>query len=89
MVGDMPVLIFAPSFSYYELYLSLSQLLKHFQVEPSDHEFLRIDGVGIPHMSKHSTVFNPVQLPKRKEWVAAVPTENLNVKFTHIMSKME
>lgn len=40
-------------------------------------------------MSKHSTVFNPVQLPKRKEWVAAVPTENLNVKFTHIMSKME
>lgn len=89
MVGDMPVLTFAPSFSYYELYLSLSQLLKHFQVEASDHEFVGIDGVGISHISKHSTVFNAVQLPKRKEWVAAVPTEKLSVKFTHIMSKME
>lgn len=82
------LIISVSSFSYYELYLSLSQLLKHFQVESSDLEISQTDGVGLQR-SKHCTAFAPVQLPKRKEWVAAVPTEKLNVRLTHIMSKME
>lgn len=72
------------SFSYYELYLSLSQLLKHFRVEPGDRETSGTDGTDI-HMSRHRSVFVPVQLPKRKEWVAAVPTDSLNVRITRIL----
>ncbi|KAF4818925.1 Cytochrome P450 monooxygenase yanH [Colletotrichum siamense] len=57
-------------FSYYELYLSLAKIIQSFEL------------VALDESSSHSYGHGwiPVELPKRREWVAAVPTDPLLVK---------
>ncbi|KAF5857405.1 hypothetical protein ETB97_005789 [Aspergillus alliaceus] len=52
-------------FAYLELYLSLSQVLKRYRVR-------RGDGLGV-------SLDIEATLPRRREWVAAVPTGPLNI----------
>ncbi|KKY15894.1 putative benzoate 4-monooxygenase cytochrome p450 [Phaeomoniella chlamydospora] len=76
-----PNICMGAHFSYYELYLSVSQVLKHFRIT------LPSGSHPSPSVSLYSTdiaQFIPVDLPKRKEWVAAVPTENLDVVLEEI-----
>ncbi|KAH7129294.1 benzoate 4-monooxygenase cytochrome p450, partial [Dactylonectria macrodidyma] len=61
-------------FSYYELYLSVSQLVKHFRFRsPSSN--------GTPVRCNPLTQWQLVSMPARKEWVAAVLDSRLLVKF--------
>ncbi|KAF5672011.1 cytochrome P450 monooxygenase [Fusarium heterosporum] len=58
-------------FAYLELYISLSQIVCNFRLEPLN--------------SKQTTKqqnWSPASLPRRKEWVAAVPVDSLSV-ITH------
>jgi hypothetical protein len=57
------------SFAYLELYLSLSQILKRFQL-------------SLPYMSTVSKQMREASLPEILEWVAAVPSVDLNVVFS-------
>lgn len=63
------------SFSYYEIYLSLARILEKYKLV---HEA----GTAIctPLAGLSSPDWQPVQLPKRKEWVAAVLVEPLLVE---------
>ncbi|KAH7031818.1 benzoate 4-monooxygenase cytochrome p450 [Macrophomina phaseolina] len=63
-------------FSYYELFLSVSQLVRNFRIHlhPSSRP-----NCLLTSMSASSSRFQPVQLPPRREWVAAVPTQKLLV----------
>lgn len=56
------------SFAYLELYLSVSQIIQHFQIT-SHYATTCVSGSG----------FEPIRLPSRKEWVAAVPSEKLEI----------
>lgn len=56
------------SFAYLELYLSVSQILKKYHVQPADPSMLNLDCEAI--------------LPSRREWVSAVPTRPLHVYFS-------
>ncbi|KAF7947233.1 uncharacterized protein EAE97_004482 [Botrytis byssoidea] len=64
-------------FAYLELFLSISQVIRNFRVHmhPSSHHRSYSDE------EKRSSlgVFWHVELPNRREWVAAVPTERLMV----------
>ncbi|CAK7210551.1 hypothetical protein SEUCBS140593_000864 [Sporothrix eucalyptigena] len=65
-------------FAYYELYLSVSQVVKQFRISvPSD-------GTASPALRARPTDgrWQPVSLPQRKEWVAAVVTDDLRVTMT-------
>ncbi|KAL0935070.1 cytochrome [Colletotrichum truncatum] len=57
-------------FSYYELYLSLAKIIESFELVD--------DNCVTGQVYGHD--WSPVQLPKRKEWVAAVPTDALLVR---------
>ncbi|KAF7918209.1 uncharacterized protein EAE98_009821 [Botrytis deweyae] len=65
------------SFAYLELFLSISQIIRNFRVHMHP----------LPHHRSYSDeekrsspgVFRHVELPNRREWVAAVPTERLTV----------
>ncbi|KPM38471.1 hypothetical protein AK830_g8100 [Neonectria ditissima] len=61
-------------FSYYELYLGISQMIRSFRVRSRSGELGSTSGA--PHNDWH-----PVLLPARKEWVAAVLTGNLDVQL--------
>ncbi|KAH6962679.1 benzoate 4-monooxygenase cytochrome p450 [Ilyonectria sp. MPI-CAGE-AT-0026] len=61
-------------FSYYELYLSVSQLVRRFRFQSSDSE-------GGPVVCDPSTQWRLASLPARKEWVAAVLNKSLLVTF--------
>ncbi|KAF7887599.1 hypothetical protein EAF00_009893 [Botryotinia globosa] len=64
-------------FAYLELFLSISQVIRNFRVHMHP----------LPHHQSYSDkekrsgpeVFRHVELPNRREWVAAVPTERLMV----------
>ncbi|KAF7883331.1 uncharacterized protein EAF02_005251 [Botrytis sinoallii] len=64
-------------FAYLELFLSISQIIRNFRVHMHP----------LPHHRSYSDeekrsspgVFRHVELPNRREWVAAVPTERLMV----------
>ncbi|KAL3467188.1 cytochrome P450 [Aspergillus heterothallicus] len=55
-------------FAYLELYLSLSQILRRYRVEPLDRDI--------------SENRREARLPPRKEWVSAVPTSPLHVHLS-------
>ncbi|KAF5687109.1 cytochrome P450 monooxygenase [Fusarium circinatum] len=59
-------------FSHLELYVSVSQLVLNFRFEPRNPSQTILD----------NEAWNPVLLPDRKEWVAAVTVESLQV-VTH------
>ncbi|KAJ3546621.1 hypothetical protein NM208_g1915 [Fusarium decemcellulare] len=65
-------------FSYLELYLSISQLIRFFHVEPKTpsafSDQLSVGPKGAPR-------WNAVPLPRRREWVAAVPIDTLDVRM--------
>lgn len=63
------------SFSYYEIYLSLAKILKTY-------ELVHTAGTTIstPLAGLSSPDWQPIQLPKRKEWVAAVLMEPLLIE---------
>ncbi len=91
MVFDLFLRGFFPSFSYYELYLSLSQLLKHFTITlpsqaPSAVGEEMHSGTTLYSIvqMEDDTNFQPVRLPDRKEWVAAVPTEKMWIVLKEI-----
>jgi hypothetical protein len=63
------------SFSYYEIYLSLSKILEKYKLV---HETETT--ISTPLAGLSSPDWQPVQLPKRREWVAAVLTEPLLVE---------
>lgn len=63
------------SFSYYEIYLSLLKILEKYELV---HE--AGTAISTPLAGLSSPDWQPVQLPKRKEWVAAVLTEPLLVE---------
>ncbi|KAM0157710.1 hypothetical protein ACHAQE_005848 [Botrytis cinerea] len=64
-------------FAYLELFLSISQVIRNFRVQTHPWSQPR----SYPDEAKGSSpgVFQPVELPNRREWVAAVPTERLMV----------
>lgn len=64
-----------PSFSYYEIYLSLAKILETYQLV---HEAGTT--ISTPLAGLSSPDWQPVQLPRRKEWVAAVLVEPLLVE---------
>jgi hypothetical protein len=55
------------SFSYLELYLSVSQVLKNYCLKPGEYSFASTD--------------IEATLPPRREWVAAVPTTTLAINL--------
>lgn len=57
------------SFAYLELYLSLSQILKRFKLY-------------LPYTLDFAVENREAMLPERLEWVAAVPSVELNVFFS-------
>ncbi|RSL68920.1 hypothetical protein CEP54_002506 [Fusarium duplospermum] len=62
-------------FAYLELYISVSQVIRNFHLEicnPDQRSTLE---------RNEETKWIPVPLPKRREWVAAVPMEKLEVKM--------
>jgi hypothetical protein len=61
------------SFAYLELYISLSQILRDYR--------LSLRGLVQKPSTSSDKSWNPVTLPKRKEWVAAVTLEDLKVYF--------
>ncbi|KAK6225498.1 benzoate 4-monooxygenase cytochrome p450 [Colletotrichum tabaci] len=62
-------------FSYFELFLSLAKTVENFVLIHADE-----DGGGLAQAAGLiNSDWQPVQLPKRKEWVAAVVTEPLRV----------
>ncbi|TQN68409.1 Cytochrome P450 monooxygenase yanH [Colletotrichum shisoi] len=62
-------------FSYFELFLSLAKVVENFVLIHADE-----DGGGLAQAAGlNSSDWQPVQLPRRKEWVAAVVTEPLLV----------
>ncbi|OBR06629.1 TRI11 protein [Colletotrichum higginsianum IMI 349063] len=62
-------------FSYFELFLSLAKMVESFVLIHADE-----DGGGLAQAAGLiNSDWQPVQLPKRKEWVAAVVTEPLLV----------
>lgn len=75
-VTDWLCLCAPHSFSYYELYLSVSQLARNFRIRlhPSQQSKCLLTSI-----SASTSRFQPVQLPARREWVAAVPTQQLLV----------
>jgi hypothetical protein len=54
------------SFAYFELFLSLSKILQNFQIT-------------LPPTPAWPVIPREARLPERLEWVAAVPTVDLNV----------
>lgn len=66
------------SLSYYELYLSVSQIIRRFHISSENNSptQLRSHGRGIL-----ANEWQRVPLPARKEWVAAVVKEELRVKM--------
>ncbi|KAL1614702.1 hypothetical protein SLS54_009575 [Diplodia seriata] len=85
----------AISFSYYELYLAVSHVVRNFRIRlPADDEQLLLPPEQQQQQQRHSrgllsTIsanyssttgsFQPVPLPPRREWVAAVPTQKLAI----------
>lgn len=63
------------SFSYFEIYLSLAKILEKYELV---HE--AGTAISTPLAGLSSPDWQPVQLPKRKEWVAAVLVEPLLVQ---------
>lgn len=63
------------SFSYYEIYLSLAKMLENYELV---HE--AGTAISTPLAGLSSPDWQPVHLPKRKEWVAAVLVEPLLVQ---------
>ncbi|KAK0608979.1 hypothetical protein DIS24_g12620, partial [Lasiodiplodia hormozganensis] len=62
-------------FSYYELYLAVSHVVRNFRIR-------LVDASSPPSISAcANSRFHPVQLPPRREWVAAVPTQKMLVVF--------
>lgn len=60
-----PLIFGYPSFAYLELYLSVSQILRRYHIQPADPIMVNADCEAI--------------LPSRREWVSAVPTAPLHV----------
>lgn len=63
------------SFSYYEIYLSLAKILEKYELV---HETGTT--ISTPLAGLSGPDWQPVQLPKRKEWVAAVLVDPLLVE---------
>lgn len=63
------------SFSYYEIYLSLAKILESFELAHAEGTTISTQMAGL-----NSPDWQPVPLPKRKEWVAAVLTDPLYVE---------
>ncbi|KAK2028551.1 benzoate 4-monooxygenase cytochrome p450 [Colletotrichum zoysiae] len=61
-------------FSYFELFLALAKMVENFEIV-----HVNKDGYG-QVAGPNNSDWQPVQLPKRKEWVAAVVTQPLLVK---------
>ncbi|EPE06859.1 benzoate 4-monooxygenase cytochrome p450 [Ophiostoma piceae UAMH 11346] len=72
-------------FAYYELYLSVSQAVRQFRITVPG------DGTPSPAPRVRPTTgsWQPVLLPQRKEWVAAVVTDDLRVTMTPRTSKKQ
>jgi hypothetical protein len=66
------------SFAYLELLITVSQVIRHFVILPEPHPTETHEALKEERASQG---WNPVSLPKRQEWVAAVPLENLQVKL--------
>ena len=71
------------SFAYFELYLAVSQVVRQFRITVPG------DGMPSPALRARPTTgrWQPVSLPRRKEWVAAVVTDELRVTMTPRTSK--
>ncbi|OHF00745.1 hypothetical protein CORC01_04062 [Colletotrichum orchidophilum] len=65
----------ANHFSYLELYLSVTKMVVNFEIAPADEKARPAQLAGL-----NSADWQPVQLPKRKEWVSAVVSEPLLIK---------
>nr|POF15253.1 hypothetical protein CFP56_42142 [Quercus suber] len=61
------------SFACYEIYLALSQILKHFHIGRPRSIVLGLKG------DSEKPQCTPFRLPRRREWVTAVPNEALNI----------
>ncbi|KAH6880346.1 cytochrome P450 [Thelonectria olida] len=69
-------------FAYLELYLSISQVIRNFHLhpnEPSKPAHVCAD-LLLGNEDAHS--WTPVPLPRRREWVAAVPVDQLKIKMS-------
>lgn len=64
------------SFSYYEMYLGLAKILERFKLVHVEEATISTQLAGVS-----SPDWQPVQLPMRKEWVAAVLTDPLLVEL--------
>ncbi|KXH69011.1 hypothetical protein CSAL01_13567 [Colletotrichum salicis] len=62
-------------FSYLELYMSVAKMVANFELTPADGHPRSAQVTGLTNAD-----WQPVPLPKRKEWVSAVVTEPLLIK---------
>ncbi|KAG7053569.1 benzoate 4-monooxygenase cytochrome p450 [Colletotrichum scovillei] len=65
----------ANHFSYLELYMSVAKMVANFEISPANEQHRHAQAAGL-----NNADWQPVQLPKRKEWVSAVVTEPLLIK---------
>ncbi|KAK1459942.1 cytochrome P450 [Colletotrichum melonis] len=65
----------ANHFSYLELYMSVAKMVANFEISPANERHRPGQVAGL-----NNADWQPVQLPKRKEWVSAVVTEPLLIK---------
>ncbi|KAI3556374.1 cytochrome P450 [Colletotrichum abscissum] len=65
----------ANQFSYLELYMSVAKMVANFEISPANERHGPAQVAGL-----NNADWQPVQLPKRKEWVSAVVTEPLLIK---------
>ncbi|KXH36385.1 hypothetical protein CSIM01_04900 [Colletotrichum simmondsii] len=65
----------ANHFSYLELYMSFAKMVANFEISPANERHRPVQVTGL-----NNADWQPVQLPKRKEWVSAVVTEPLLIK---------
>ncbi|KAK7457688.1 cytochrome P450 [Colletotrichum acutatum] len=66
----------ANHFSYLELYMSVAKMVANFEISPANGRQRPAQVTGL-----NNADWQPVQLPKRKEWVSAVVTEPLLIKI--------
>jgi hypothetical protein len=70
------------SFAYLELYISISQVIRSFHLRLHDLRELAYSYADLSTGKQDAKSWTPVPLPRRREWVAAVPTEQLKIKMT-------
>ncbi|KAM5386582.1 hypothetical protein ACJZ2D_000545 [Fusarium nematophilum] len=65
-------------FAYLELYISVSQIIRSFNLEARSSV---LTSKNTAHVNEGGGSWAPVPLPRRREWVAAVPIEKLEIKM--------